>query len=258
MSSTGEPIPSVQDLYVPVLRALRELDGMGSREEILNEVVKIINLAEEQLKVYPNSGNRKEPIVKFNVGFALTHLKRNGLLENPSRGVWALTDEGGEITEIDSKEVRRVADRVRRQEAAQETSRMAQVTVPTLDKLMNPLLLVLHRLGGSGTNDEMRDGVVNVLRLTDEQVVELHDPERGRQTEVEYRLSIARRYLKKYGLLENPKPKMWNLTEKGSTVVRVNPFAVILYYREQTWAESRQRLSDLLPELTDTNDTMSW
>ena len=85
---------------------------------------------------------------------------------------------------------------------------------------MNPLLLVLHRLGGSGTNDDMRDGVVEILRLTDEQATLLHDPDRGQQTELEYRLSLARRYLKKYGLLDNPKPKTWKLTAKGSTVVR--------------------------------------
>ncbi|MDE2750091.1 MAG: winged helix-turn-helix domain-containing protein [Chloroflexota bacterium] len=135
---------------------------------------------------------------------------------------------------------------------------MAEVSIPTLDKMMNPLLLVLHRLGDSGTNDEMRDGVVKMLHLTDEQIAALHDPERGQQTEVEYRLSLARRYLKKYGLLENPKPKTWKLTAKGSTVIRVNPYAVILHYREKIWQESMQRDNEVLPNLTDIDETISW
>ncbi|MCY3833079.1 MAG: winged helix-turn-helix domain-containing protein [Chloroflexi bacterium] len=140
----------------------------------------------------------------------------------------------------------------------QEKRKMAQVSVPTLDKFMSPLLLVLHRLGGAGTNDEMRDGVAEILRLTEDQLDVLHAAGGGTQTEVEYRLSLARRYLKKYGLLENPKPRSWKLSAKGSSVVRVNPYAVILYYREKTWEESMQRVNDLLPDLTDIDETMSW
>ena len=258
MSSTDVPIPNVQDLYMPVLRALRGLDGLGSREEIYGEVVKIMNLTEEQLKIFPSSGNRKEPAIRFRIGFALTHLKRNGLLENPSLGVWALTEESGEITEIDSKEVKRVADRVRRQEKAREKSNMAQVSIPTLDKLMNPMLLVFHRLGGSGTNEEIYDEVVELLQLTDEQLEVLHEPGKGTQTEIAYRLTVARSYLKKYGLLDNIKPKLWALTEKGSAIARVNPYAVILNYQQMAWEESMQRQRSMLPDFRDVDETLSW
>ncbi len=258
MSSTDVPIPNVQELYLPVLQALRELDGLGSREEVYGQVVKILNLNEEQLTVYPSSGTRKEPAIRFRVGHALTHLKRNGLVEDLSRGIWTLSEEGGSITEIDPKQVRRVADRVRRKEAVQDKNKTAQVRVPTLDKLMNPTLLAFHRLGGSGTNEDIYDEVVDLLLLTDEQLEVLHEAGRGKQTEFDHRLAVARSYLKKYGLLENIKPKHWALTERGSAVARVNPFAVILNYQQMAWEESMQRQRSMLPEFWDVDATLSW
>ncbi|MEO0563971.1 MAG: winged helix-turn-helix domain-containing protein, partial [Chloroflexota bacterium] len=68
---------------------------------------------------------------------------------------------------------------------------------------MNPTLQALRNLGGSGTIQEIFEEVSELLELSDEQLNELHNPEKSSQTEVEYRLGWTRTYLKKYGLLEN-------------------------------------------------------
>jgi len=57
---------------------------------------------------------------------------------------------------------------------------------------MNPLLRVLKTLGGSGTIEEINAKVIEAVGLSDEQLEIIHDPERGSQTEVEYRLAWAR------------------------------------------------------------------
>jgi len=87
---------------------------------------------------------------------------------------------------------------------------------------MNPTLKALHDLGGSGTVEEIYGKVVEITGLMDTQLEILHAPERGTQTEVEYRLAWARTYLKKYGLLENSSRGVWALTAQGTDTREVN------------------------------------
>jgi len=110
---------------------------------------------------------------------------------------------------------------------------MAQVNVPTFDKFMNPAIQALKQLGGSGTIEEINSTVSEIAKLSDEQLEVLHDPEKGSQTEVEYRLAWARTYLKKYGVLENSSRGVWALTPKGRQLDQVNPQAVRRFVQNQ-------------------------
>jgi restriction system protein len=80
------------------------------------------------------------------------------------------------------------------------------------DDLFNPLLSALHNLGGSGSVEELVEEVASYLKLTDEEVNEIH---RGNITKLAYRLAWARNYLKRYGLIENSSRGVWALTEEG-------------------------------------------
>lgn len=92
---------------------------------------------------------------------------------------------------------------------------MAEVQVPTYDAFMNPVIQALKSLGGSGTIEEINDKASEIAGLSDEQLEVLHNPEKGGQTEVEYRLAWTRTYLKKYGVLENSSRGVWALTPQG-------------------------------------------
>jgi len=69
--------------------------------------------------------------------------------------------------------------------------------------------------------------------LSDEQLEILHDPEKGSQTEIEYRLAWTRTYLKKYGALENSSRGVWALTTQGRQLDQVNPKAVKQFFHKQ-------------------------
>lgn len=86
------------------------------------------------------------------------------------------------------------------------------IKLPTFDRLMNPLLRALRALGGSGSVQEIYDKIVELEKMPDDVLSQLHDAERSDQTEVGYRLAWARTYLKKYGLLENSTRGVWALT----------------------------------------------
>lgn len=103
--------------------------------------------------------------------------------------------------------------------------------VPTFDNYMRPIIDALRKLGGSATIQELYESVVDEMRLTDQQLSILHDPDRGNQTEVGYRMAWARTYLKKAGFLENSERGVWALTKKGMSD-KVDPARVVEQVRE--------------------------
>lgn len=132
---------------------------------------------------------------------------------------------------------------------------MAKVDVPTFDALMNPVIQALKNLGGSGTIEEINNEVSEIAGLSDEQLEILHNPEKGGQTEVEYRLAWTRTYLKKYGVLENSSRGVWALTSKGRQLDRVNPKTVRRFVQEQG---RKDRIVSVEDELDEAGTDASW
>ncbi len=97
---------------------------------------------------------------------------------------------------------------------------------------MNPLLQALRDLGGSGSTDEIYQRVSENLRLAEDVLGVLHDPETSNQTEVQYRLAWARTYLKKFGFLESPQRGLWSLAKRAETVSEVDTKQVQRFVRE--------------------------
>lgn len=102
------------------------------------------------------------------------------------------------------------------------------------DDLFNPTLTALHKLGSSGSIEEIEEEVAKFLNLTDDQVNEIH---RGNTSKLSYRLAWARNYLKRYGLLENSARGVWALTENGLKKFKVDQETV----RRTVVSEDRQQ-----------------
>jgi restriction system protein len=102
--------------------------------------------------------------------------------------------------------------------------------VPTFDQLMNPLIAALRDLGGSGSIEEIYERVIENLKLPEEVLSVLHDPEDSNKTEVYYRLAWARTYLKKYGAVTNSSRGVWSLTKPDLT--SVDPKKVVRTVRD--------------------------
>ena len=98
-------IPTYDLMMNPLLEALRSLGGSGTIEEIDGKVAEIINLSDEQLEVLqdPEKGSRTK--FEYSLAWTRTYLKNYGLLENSSRGVWALTSVGRKTENVDEKEI---------------------------------------------------------------------------------------------------------------------------------------------------------
>lgn len=79
-----------------------------------------------------------------------------------------------------------------------------------------PTIVALRDIGGSGSNDEIADAVIQLVGFSEEDQAVLHGD--GPQTEIEYRLAWARSWLKGMGLTNNSKQGIWSLTEYGRSV----------------------------------------
>ncbi|HEX8673596.1 MAG TPA: restriction endonuclease [Longimicrobium sp.] len=102
----------------PLLQALRDLGGSGSIDEIYEKVAETLKLPEEVLSVPhdPEKSNQSE--VQYQLAWARTYLKKYGILENSSRGVWVITTEKRHVQKVDTREVLRTVREMGRRERA--------------------------------------------------------------------------------------------------------------------------------------------
>ena len=91
-------------------------------------------------------------------------------------------------------------------------ARLKKIKSPTQLDLVEPLFAVLVELGGSATIDEIRDNIINKLKLSDDVVDEPHKGNASQQTELEYQLAWARTRLKNLGAIVNSKRGVWMIT----------------------------------------------
>lgn len=92
------------DLFNPTLKALENLGGSGSVPEIEEQVATVLNLTDKQTNEIHRGNTSK---FTYRLAWARNYLKRFGLLENSSRGVWALTEAGLKIKSVDKEFVKR-------------------------------------------------------------------------------------------------------------------------------------------------------
>lgn len=129
------------------------------------------------------------------------------------------------------------------------------------DDLFNPTLTALQNLGGSGSVPEIEEQVATILKLTDEQINEIH---RGNTSKFTYRLAWARNYLKRYGLLENSSRGVWALTEEGikskSVDKEVVKRKVVAEDKQERLIKEKTKTTEIIEEQEDDEEIQkfSW
>jgi restriction system protein len=136
-------IPTFDKLMNPVMQALKQLGGSGTIEEINSKVAEVAKLSDAQLEVLhdPDEGSQTE--AEYRLAWARTYLKKYGVLENSSRGVWALTPQGRQLEQVNPQVVRRVVQNQKKQEQpsiADEGEIEAVGEISWRDELLTTLL----------------------------------------------------------------------------------------------------------------------
>ncbi len=87
-------IPKYDEMYKVFLDCLADMQPHGSKE-VRQMIASKLGISEEEQKELLASG--KQPIFVNRVGWTRTYLKKAGLIESPTRGVYCLTMEGQRV-----------------------------------------------------------------------------------------------------------------------------------------------------------------
>lgn len=110
-------VPTYDAMYNPLLQALQALGGSASVDEMEEKVAEILHLSEADV----NEIHRKNATkLRYRLAWTRNYLKRFGLLENSSRGVWALTATGKSTEKVDKDEVNKVVKSLDREDESGE------------------------------------------------------------------------------------------------------------------------------------------
>ncbi|SHG48012.1 restriction system protein [Flavobacterium fluvii] len=101
------------DLFNPLIKALKKLGGSGSISEIEEEVAQMLKLSEDEINEIHRESTTK---IAYRLAWARNYLKRYGILDNSSRGIWALTEKGQKTEEVDKEKVKRTVVKIDKEE----------------------------------------------------------------------------------------------------------------------------------------------
>lgn len=110
---------------------------------------------------------------------------------------------------------------------------------PRYYEFMNPVLTALRECGGTLTNEEIVDAVVQIMHLPDDVMVRTQQGHN--MGEVEYRIAWAKSYLKKAGYLTQSARGVWALTAAGQAVDTVDAHAIRTEARKAYRTRRRER-----------------
>jgi len=97
-------IPPYNQMLIPTLKALKLLGGSGAIDEINAKVYEVTNYSAEILEILHDE-NGVQTEVEYRLAWARTYLKKYGLIENSSRGVWALIDNELDISKLSETKI---------------------------------------------------------------------------------------------------------------------------------------------------------
>lgn len=90
--------PDLAGMMLATINALKAIGGSASIQELDEQIIEMEGISEEEQSFMMSNGRYRR--LNYYLAWARTYLKRGGVLENSSRGVWALTKIGETITDI--------------------------------------------------------------------------------------------------------------------------------------------------------------
>ena len=79
-------IPRYSSLILPTFKALKALGGSGNNEEILNRIIRDLNIPDEVADI-SHKGNPNKTELAYQADWARTYLNKYGVIEDSARAV---------------------------------------------------------------------------------------------------------------------------------------------------------------------------
>lgn len=85
-------VPTFDELMLPTIDALKTLGGSGTIDEIIEKIIEKRRFSDSIQAILHNEGPSTE--LEYRAAWARSYLKDAGIINNATRGVWALTEKG--------------------------------------------------------------------------------------------------------------------------------------------------------------------
>jgi restriction system protein len=117
MSELIDRLPKHDELFWPVVQALRQLDGSADNEQLVEKVSELLEIDDELTASPHKAGPQTE--IGYRIAWVKSWLKWGGMVDNPRRALRVLTERGRSATEEDVNAVRQLrrAEAVRKRNA---------------------------------------------------------------------------------------------------------------------------------------------
>lgn len=83
-------IPRYNKLIMPALIALKEQGSSRTNDEILNQVIKDLNIPDEVADI-THMGKVNQSELSYQLVWARTYLSKYGVIQNSARSLWSIT-----------------------------------------------------------------------------------------------------------------------------------------------------------------------
>jgi len=120
-------VPTYDQLMNPLLRAINALGGSGSIEEIYDRVVDLEQMPEEVVAQLHDPEKSNQTQVGYRLAWARTYLKKYGILENSSRGIWSLTAKGKATNTVNPQDVVRLVRSIEKKSEEKKSEELSEV-----------------------------------------------------------------------------------------------------------------------------------
>lgn len=211
-----DEFPNLALMMLVTLDALRALGGSATIQELVDQVIDQERVTEdEQGWLMPNGRDYR---LKYYLAWSRTYLKRGGALENSSRGVWALTEQGEATTT--SVQTQLIYDRV----AKEERQRAKQKRDSNESGVKSEASSISdHSIIGDDNDDDWQSELLSALMDIKADAFE----------------RLAQRLLREAGFLKvEVRGKTGDGGIDGVGILRVNLITFQVYFQCKRWSNS--------------------
>jgi 5-methylcytosine-specific restriction protein B len=105
IEAAADSVPPFHAFVNPILSALRRISGPASIGALDEAVLAEMRLSPAITSIPHKADHPDRSAVSYRIAWARTYLKKAGLIDNPERGIWALTPAGAKAGTVDEKEL---------------------------------------------------------------------------------------------------------------------------------------------------------
>lgn len=223
---TIEPtgMPDLPGMMLATIEALKQIGGSASIQELEEKVIEIEGLSEEE-QSYTQPGDDPRTRVAYFLAWARTYLKRGGALENSSRGIWALTDDGEAIISREQTETihRKVLEEERERAKAKRKEKLEKEAARKAKRQAAPDQIELEPEEDNGGAADWKARLLEVIRAMDPAAFE----------------RLSQRLLREAGFIKvEVRGKTGDGGIDGVGVLRVNLVSFQVYFQCKRWKGS--------------------